>query len=104
MTGTQQVHIKPNRARNTSGKLPKKRIARVYVSALAIRSAHEPAFLCGFSRVMGGQQGLKMVVPLVHEVKASFLHPSIKIGLANLIGKTEDAVIGRKNLDRSLFH
>ncbi len=53
---------------------------------------------------MRGQQGCEFVVPTVHEVQATLLHPTVEVSRRNLIGGGEDAVLRGEDLDWRLFH
>jgi hypothetical protein len=83
--------------------LPEKGISGVDVSALPILRAQQSALLLRFTRIVAREQRFEMIVPLVHKVKPTFLHPAIEIMLRNQVRRVEHAVVGCQNFNRRLF-
>src|SRR6202140_3487367 len=98
----QQIHEQPHCSGNARGELPEKCIARVDVRSLAVLRPQQAALLRIFSRIVRRQQGLELLVPLVHEVQATLLHPAVEIVGRNRIRIVKDGILRRENFYRSL--
>src|SRR5208337_2843951 len=65
---TQQIHIQPHGSRHARWQLPEKCISGVDIHSLPVLCPQQPAFLRILSRIVAGQQRLKMIIPLAHEI------------------------------------
>src|SRR5579859_7740371 len=74
MSGAQQIHIQPHRARNARWQLPKERIRSINVRAFTILRPQQAAFLRVLSRIVTREERFEVIVPLVHEVEPALLH------------------------------
>ena len=103
MSRAQQIHIQPNRSRHARRQLPEECVSGVDVRAFAVLRAQQPAFLRFFSGIMACQQRPEMIVPLIHEVQAAFLHPTVEVALRDLVGIMKDTVFGSQHIHRRFF-
>src|ERR1051326_631384 len=97
MPRAHQIYEQTNRARHSRRQLPEKCVAGIDVSAFAIFRLDHSALLVGFTRIVAGEQRLEMVIPGVHEVKATLLHPAVKIFLRKLIRMMKNWILGVEN-------
>src|SRR6266481_489156 len=102
--GADQIYEQANRARHACGELGEEGVSGVDISALAVVSDEQAAVLRRLAGIVRGEQRLKVVVPLRHEIEAALLHPSIKIFAAYFVGKRQNPLVGSQNFHRLLFN
>src|ERR1039457_7064332 len=104
MSHAQQVHVKTDGSGYTERQLAEEGISGVQVVSLSILRQQQPAFLRRLARIVASQKRGKVLVPLVHEVQATLLHPAVKIARGNLVGIMEYRALRIKEGNRRLFH
>src|SRR6266478_8134248 len=81
----QQIHVQPHRPRDPRWQLPEERVPGIDIGPLPILCPQQPALQTPLSRIVRRQQRRVVVIPALHEVQPTLLHPTIKIALGNLI-------------------